>query len=176
MNITRVSNKQKGFTIIELMIVLLIMAILIALASPSFTKMIRDNRVQTTANGLIVALSTARNEAIRRGVNVTICASNAVATPACGGTDWAAGWLVYSGVLSSTTVIKAGDLVSNVATGGTAPSVITFTPRGMVDPAIVLGTGTLVVNASPCTSGTDTQFTVTLNTVGRTVTTTGTCP
>ncbi len=69
---------------IELMIVVAIMAILIALAAPSFTGLIERWRVRDSAETLTSTLYYARSEAIKRGGGVTIDATG----------GWNTGWKV----------------------------------------------------------------------------------
>ena len=69
-------NSQKGFTIIELMIVTVLVAIVAAIAVPNFAQMIESNRRTAVANDLAGLLSFARSEAIKRGEAVEIFANN----------------------------------------------------------------------------------------------------
>lgn len=78
--------KQKGFTIIELMIVISVMGILATLAGPSFNQMIGNNRITTQTNQMILALQIARTEAVKRGRPVNVVATD--------GASWANGWQV----------------------------------------------------------------------------------
>ena len=82
----------KGFTLIELMVVISIIAILASLAVPSFTDMIRRQKVSGEANVLFSLVYLARSEAIKRNSVVTICKSNDV--DQCGG-NWSDGWIVF---------------------------------------------------------------------------------
>lgn len=82
-------NKHAGFTLIELMMALAIAAIILTQAVPSFTRMIKNNRMTTQVNQFVVALNLARSEAVKRGVNIDVIATNAVA-----GNEWGAGWRV----------------------------------------------------------------------------------
>ncbi|WP_410499946.1 Tfp pilus assembly protein FimT/FimU [Chitinibacter sp. S2-10] len=56
---------SKGFTLIELMITIAIMAIILAIAAPSFSQMLEKERLKTAASSVAEDLVFARNEAIR---------------------------------------------------------------------------------------------------------------
>lgn len=84
--------RTKGFTLIELMVTISIMAILAAIAFPSFQGTMRSNQVATTSNELLASVALARSEAIRaRGGGM--CTS--LDGKACGG-DWNSGWLIWT--------------------------------------------------------------------------------
>ena len=89
---------SKGFTLVEMMVTVAIVAILAAIAFPSFSYVLRNNRVRTQANDIISAFNLARNEAITRSRGVSVCAAdtrNGVPT-ACGAADdWNYGWIVF---------------------------------------------------------------------------------
>jgi len=87
-------SKYNGFTLLELMITLAIAAILATMAAPSFSNVIKNNRMATQYNELLTSLSIARSEAIKRGSPLIVCKSNDTSTPACGG-NWHDGWLVF---------------------------------------------------------------------------------
>jgi type IV fimbrial biogenesis protein FimT len=96
----------RGFTVIEVLVVLTISAILVAMAVPSFQAMIQNNRISSASNSFIATLDIARSEAIRRNWSVTVCRStNANApNPTCSNAaagnyaanDWASGWIVFA--------------------------------------------------------------------------------
>jgi type IV fimbrial biogenesis protein FimT len=66
-------RRQRGFTIIEIMVVMAIIAILATLAIPSFVGLIANASISRTANGFVSDTRYARGEAMRRGKSVTIC-------------------------------------------------------------------------------------------------------
>jgi len=88
---------SQGFTAIELMVVVAIMAILLALAAPSFTPLIERWRVRDAAETLTSSLYFARSEAIKRGGSVIVEKSpnTADCTTATAATQWGCGWHIY---------------------------------------------------------------------------------
>jgi type IV fimbrial biogenesis protein FimT len=76
-----------GFTRYELLIVVAIVAILMALAVPSFQASIRDNRLSAAADRLSGSFNLARSEAVKQGQPVSV--TNAVA-----GASWSGGWTI----------------------------------------------------------------------------------
>jgi type IV fimbrial biogenesis protein FimT len=71
-----VSAQQAGFTLIELMIVIVLVAIFVTVGVPSFQNLVSDNRLSTQANRLVSSLQLARSEAIKLRTPVSVCRSN----------------------------------------------------------------------------------------------------
>jgi len=87
---------QRGFTAIELMVVVAILAVLTALALPSFTDMVRRYRVRRAVEDLVATIYLARVEGIKRGGNVTLRKSTATGcTTSAGNPDWSCGWELF---------------------------------------------------------------------------------
>jgi type IV fimbrial biogenesis protein FimT len=90
----------KGFTIIELMIVLVVAALLLTVGIPAFTSTVMNNQLTTQVNALVADINLARSEAVKRNVRVIMCrsANPGAATPSCGGTaqTWTTGWLIFA--------------------------------------------------------------------------------
>src|SRR4030065_950469 len=89
---------ERGFTLVELVVVLAVGAILLAIAIPSYAFLVNSSRLAAVTNDLVTALHLARSEAIKRSIRVTVCkTSNAMAvSPLCDATaSWQQGWLVF---------------------------------------------------------------------------------
>ncbi|MEJ6475634.1 GspH/FimT family pseudopilin [Pseudoalteromonas piscicida] len=67
-----VGNKRAGFTLLELLIAMAILAILAAIAAPSFIKQIQQDRITTHANELQAIFRLARSEAVKREQQVSL--------------------------------------------------------------------------------------------------------
>jgi type IV fimbrial biogenesis protein FimT len=83
-----------GFTLVEMMIAITIMAILMAIAVPSFKDASLSSELRSIANDLVAHAALARSEAIKRNALVTLCVSADGAT--CGAGGWEQGWIVTS--------------------------------------------------------------------------------
>lgn len=68
--------RVNGLTFIELIVALSIVGIILAIAAPSFSDIIDDNRMTTQYNELLAALALTRSEAIKRQMRVTTCQSS----------------------------------------------------------------------------------------------------
>ena len=86
---------QWAFTLVELMVAVAVLALLLGVALPSFSRMLDDYRLTTFSNELHHALSLARSEAIKRGRRITLCPSRdgQWCDNAAG---WDAGWVVFA--------------------------------------------------------------------------------
>src|SRR5208337_4592691 len=91
-------NPNSGFSLLELAMVMLIVAILGTIAVPGFQYVTTSNRVSTEVNGLLGDMQYARNEALKEGQPITICpsANPTAPAPSCSGsTSWESGWIVF---------------------------------------------------------------------------------
>ena len=66
-------TRQPGFSLIELMITIVVAAVLLAVAVPSFRNLILSNELTTTTNEWVTAVNLARSEAIKRSAAVVVC-------------------------------------------------------------------------------------------------------
>jgi type IV fimbrial biogenesis protein FimT len=109
-----------GFTLIELMVVVAILAIITTAAAPSFRSFLEGQRVKGMAYDLTADLMLARSEALKRNASVSIVRS---------GDDWGQGWT------TATVAVPAVISIRNASLGvlvSDAPASITFDVNGRV--------------------------------------------
>lgn len=128
-------QKQRGFTLIELLITLSIAVILVSLAAPSFSRLIKSNSMSSGVNTFMSDLRFARSESVRLGGGVVMCRSDdpEAAAPACGAglgpnnNGWVSGWIVFQ------------DLDSNGDINGTEPILRVQAPVKTIDSILESG-------------------------------------
>lgn len=94
--------RSAGFTLIEMMVTLALLAILIVLVTPSFRGLLRDNHAAAQASILVGSLMLARSEAIKRNAPAVLCRSNTGTS--CAGSEWEDGWLVWADTDGDSTL------------------------------------------------------------------------
>lgn len=147
------NRKMKGFTIVELIVVVTIAGVLVTLAIPNLRDVIRNSRITSAHNELVATLNLARSEALKRHAQVRVCAASAAPTSdnpteaLCEqGTDLSGGWMIVAENVTDPTPEWVPVRVSTV---GGATQIITdststenfqiaFDPQGrMMDTASV---------------------------------------
>ena len=88
------NSRSRGFTLLELMVVLALAAVILGLGAPNFRDFQRNNRLTVAANDVLGVVITSRSEALRRQITVSMCPS---ADPededaTCGD---GSGWIVF---------------------------------------------------------------------------------
>lgn len=164
---------SKGFTLIELMVTVVVMAVVAAIAFPSFQNTIRSSRVATAHNELIGLVSLARSDAIRNNQGGGICGSSN--GTACDG-QWARGMLAFSDS-NGDGAFSTGEPVLRYSAVGT--TMLVTGPSGLIafDARGRRRSGTnQAVTLRPATCGTqELQRTVTVNASGQVTTVKGAC-
>lgn len=146
--------RDRGLTLVELLIVISMMAVLLTIAIPAYSTMLVRQRLTSQANIFLAALHLARSEAIKRNSRVVVCKSSTGTECAAGG-SWQQGWIVFddannnASLDSDETVLRYdGTLGPDFSmTGNTmVATYISYTPLGitkMSSGAFQAGTVTL---------------------------------
>jgi len=97
-----IATTMPGFTLIEMLVTVSIMAILLGIGIPSYKSVMTSIRMSGEINAVVADMNFARSEAIKRGQNVFVCPS-INQTTCSGALDWSQGWLVSFGTAYSAT-------------------------------------------------------------------------
>jgi len=181
-------ESENGFTLVELLITIVVVSILLATGVPSFMEFIKNNRLSTQANDLVISIQVARSEAVKRGTGSVICASTDQAT--CSASDdWTTGWIVFSDIgqdgsvdldadsdgdedcLTDDCVIRTSGSIQRATLDGGGTDNIRFLPDGRTTN---IATATITMTAADCKHRQVRDISVT--TQGHTIVTTRDCP
>lgn len=173
-------NGARGFTLVELLVTVSVLAVLLAVAVPSFQSTIASSQLTGRTNELVSALNMARSEAIRRGTRVTLCKSSSGTACTTSG-NWEQGWIAFvdttrSGTsasvdsgetvlllqqaISGTTLIKGSTNVANYVSFGADGRPRTLAGAFISGKLLTCNTSTALTNAARARE-------VELSTVGR---------
>jgi len=127
-----------GFTLIELMVTLSVMAVLMALAMPSVLAWIANSRVRTVSDALQNGLRAAQAEAVRRSRTAVFSLTNDTApqtrlTAAANGSHWSINFVASSTLDTAgvATFVEAGVLTgAGAGVSISGPAAICFNPLG----------------------------------------------
>ena len=154
-------KNETGFTLVELIVVLAIIAIGLTIGAPSFSSMMVKSRLDAGARDLAVTLSHARSEAITRNTQVTVIPTGGL---------WSNDWTTITddngnGVLDgSDEVIAVREAKAGVSFGnsdGVYGAWAGYLPNGFGVGSNGDGGGQLTVCPSPNSAPFSRQVTVT---------------
>ena len=114
-----VTRRCRGFTVIEMVMVIAVMSILIAIAAPSLTNMIATEQVRSASQDVYSSLAVARSEALTRNTTVTV-------EPVGG--NWAQGWTITD---AGGTVLRRQEAYARIS--ATGPQRVIFNGDGRPD-------------------------------------------
>lgn len=167
--------RDQGFTLVELLFTLAVVAIALSIAAPSFSEMLSKQRASTATHELRSALDFARETAAHSGQSISLVANNG---------DWAAGWEIFvdadnRGIRppeQAPLAVHAALTGISIRTDSTSRRFIHFTPQGnAIQPNGAFHAGSLTL----CGEGRS-SFRVVFNKAGRIRSETGTtndlCP
>jgi len=155
--------RQRGFTLVELMISIALLGLLMALAAPSFSTWIRNSQVRSMSQTLANGVRVAQSEAVRRNRQVVFFLTNAqpglAATAAENGVNWVIRWIPLPGdtvtaAAPANEPFVEGGAISDVGggVGVTGPAAICFNAQGRRVAATAATTG---VTGAVCTVDAD---------------------
>jgi type IV fimbrial biogenesis protein FimT len=110
------NNSSRGFTLIEALVVIAMVAILLGVAAPSLVAFQRNSELRASANGFLAAMQMARAEAMKRRVDTYVVPVSA--------TGWASGWTVFAdsnfsgstyNAASDTLILQTGAISSKTS-------------------------------------------------------------
>lgn len=104
-------RKEKGFTLVELIVVLGISALMLSMAVPSMGTFLSKSRQAGTINDFIASVRMARSTAIEANTDVTICPSADGLN--CENVDWHEGWIVFKD-LDNNQVVDENDTIVRI--------------------------------------------------------------
>lgn len=133
---------HRGFTIIELMVAVALLAVMVVIGVPSFNSIINTNETAAKSNAFLSALKVARTEATKRRQDIIVCASNNQSD--CASNNWSNGWIVFEDAdggndfdagetIIDTYSLPAGFTVTRASAG---PDQILFAATGLSDSTV----------------------------------------
>ncbi|PWG65274.1 GspH/FimT family pseudopilin [Spiribacter halobius] len=144
--------RERAFTLVELLVTLAVAAVLAVTVIPSFSDLVRDQRLIALSNRFNASLQLARAEAIKGGWEVVICKRNR--TLRCDASaGWHQGWMIFrdnnrdrhcedgdgdgtcdgdSGEIVRASGAVTGGLAIDAGAGNTATRIV-YEPTGFAD-------------------------------------------
>lgn len=91
------TSRQRGFTLFELIVVVIIASVIAAIAAPNLSEFVKNNARTTGVNTMVTALNYSRSQAVSRNTRVSLCRSAAfVNCDGIGSGEFETGWIVFT--------------------------------------------------------------------------------
>ena len=126
-------TRDRGFSLVELIIAIAIFSILLKIALPSWANYVADNKLKLTRDSFVSSVDIARQMALSNDDNVTLCPFSTASSTTCG-SSWSSGWIVYEqtaasgNILLRTVQAPSNTNIAMTATNSTITS-LTFSPK-----------------------------------------------
>lgn len=121
-------HASRGFTLVELMVTVAVIAVIAAVAVPNMSTIIKRNRLKSQGEDVMGTLQLARSEAIRTNARVTACASAGGITCSTG----AQRFVVFD---SNNAIVREVTMPADVQLSGPAAGLV-FRSTGRIDPGL----------------------------------------
>ena len=154
------SGQPKGYTLVELLVVLAVGALLMLIAVPALTGMLNSQKAISTINALYTSLNLARSEAIKRNARAVLCkTADGLSCTHNGG--WEQGWILFHDANNNavfdpgeTVLHQQGPAPAGVRLTGNLPVAhyVSYSPAGtakLPSGAFQAGTFTLCMASAP---------------------------
>lgn len=137
---------DRGFTLVELLIVLVLGSILALYAVPSLQQTIQKNRLDTASNQFVAMLYLARSEAVKQGTKITV-----TSMPTTNGVNWSQGWQLCCNPAGGP-IQNGGTLANPVTNYGNSASVSFDSQGRLASPNTVPVNFIFCANGNPASS------------------------
>lgn len=175
----RAPVRQRGFTIIEIMLVIVLMAVMILLAAPSMRTMVISNQIRSFNSSLLNDMALSRSESSRRSQRVVMCPSNDQ-NSCTAGSAWTEGWIAFIDADSNGTRNTGGTSEPILRVKDSAPTSIQVSAVGVTDirfRSIGVVDAARTITICPSSTGTGVAGRqISITTLGRVQSMTVTCP
>jgi len=117
----RLATTAAGFSVVELLVTLVLIAISVSLALPSLQQFSANNQVQSASSSIVSGLNMARFNAITTGEETTICPS--ADGSSCSEDSWGDGWIVFTdedgdGAADEVELVRIAEIEGNILASG----------------------------------------------------------